>query len=170
MRRLLSQPNWLRLVKSNPVSRQLIFFERCEDLSCPVERASGPQRRHSCRRDLGSHPATLRGIGFVPSNPPFFQSQRKIASYRKLASFGQNRPVGQASWPVHSGQARPRQRRAYAGPLQAAPGIGFVPSNPPSLQSQRKIISYRELASFGQTAANGARQEAARRSVLTFSS
>jgi len=77
MRRLSSQPNWLRLVKSNPLSQQLSFFDHCEDLSCPVERASGPQRRHSCRRDWGSHPATLPELASFRQTHPSSNPKEK---------------------------------------------------------------------------------------------
>src|SRR5271157_4244062 len=89
----------------------------------------------------------LQKIGFVWSKPP--------------------RGTGLLACPFRSSSAAPAARLRRSSPSRSR---NWLRSVKPTLQSQRKIISYRELASFGQTAANGARQEAARRSVLTFSS
>ncbi|MGA3020037.1 MAG: hypothetical protein ABSF62_23200, partial [Bryobacteraceae bacterium] len=60
------------------------------------------------------------GIGFVPSNPPFFQSHTKITSYGKLASFGQtapwDRPPG-LSIPVKLGRASGAPTPVHSQPL-----------------------------------------------------
>jgi len=131
MRRLLSRPNWLRLVKSNPLSQQLSFFDDCEDLSCPVERASGPQRRHSCRRDWGSHPATLpESASFrKPTLPPIPKKNRQL----QRIGFVWSKPpsgTGLLACPFRSSSAAPAARLRRSSPSRSQNWLRSVKPTP----------------------------------------
>src|ERR1017187_10236765 len=120
-------------------------------LACPSCHA-WPRRRPPA----APPPSHLRNwLRFVKRLPATFPTQRRIASYRELASFGQIATVGQASWPVHPGRLAARRPPTAPPPSHLRNWLRFVKRLPVTFPTQRRIASYRGLASFRQISASG---------------